>query len=97
MISNRFIKKVPKISELEDKYLATVYDSKCPFSAVGKGLDFENGSDPCLHCTQHEVGMNLWSITSGPGVNIVFSRVSVRNVQNAQFLNFFLYSMFEYL
>ena len=38
MISNRFIKKVPKISELEDKYSATVYDSKMPFSAVRKGL-----------------------------------------------------------
>ena len=38
MISNRFIKKVPKISQLEDKYSATVYDSKMPFFCSQEGV-----------------------------------------------------------
>ena len=47
MISNQFIKCVPKISELEDKNLNTVYESKMPFFCSQEGVKLKKLVNTC--------------------------------------------------
>ena len=73
MISNRFIKKVPKISQLEDKYSAIVYDSKMPFFCSQEGVKGPAGPYGCLEAFLPTIG--VFSVFPDPTRMGVFSGV----------------------